>query len=302
MSKQVQKVIISVIMPAYNEEKRIAICFHRVVRALEEYGQPFEIILEEDGNTDRTPQIIDNLAGKYAFVKALHFPRRMGKGFGTRMGLEASNGDLIVLLDSDMEYPPERIPDLLRGIDANDVTVGARSLWRNVKNGEVRAIRALLSRIYNVIVKILFKVDPQRIQDLQSGFKAFKRGVIEAIQPITSNGFEIDSEILIKALRKGFKIGFIPVTYTYKGDSKVDIIRDPVKMLLSVLRWKLDEKFRTRGERHLKVRYLGFPMRVTPEKVPIGPSWSPTESGSCIDGQPLSQEINFRVKNLGESQ
>ncbi len=235
-----EKIEVSVIMPAYNEEERIETCFHRVLGSLKKYGQTFEIILEEDGSTDRTPEIIDKLADEYPFVKALHFPRKMGKGFGVRNGLEAAQGGLIVMIDSDVEYPPERIPDLLTSIDGNDIIVGARSTWKNVKNGEVRMIRALLSRMYGIIVRALFKVDFNGIKDFQSGFKAFRREVIEAIQPITSNGFEIDTEILIKALRKGFRVGVIPITYTYKGNSKVNIVSDPFKMFLSILGWKIN--------------------------------------------------------------
>lgn len=240
MAENSEKVVVSVIMPAYNEEKRIEACFNKVAESLEKYGQPFEIILEEDGSTDKTPEIIDKLAGKYPFVKALHFPRRMEKGFGVRKCFEIAEGEYIVLIDSDMEYPPERIPDLLDKINGNDIVVGSRSVWRNVKDGKAKVFRALLSHLYGFIIKKLFGVS---LKDYQSGFKAFKREVIEAIQPITSNGFEIDSEILIKAAKKGFRIDFLPITYTYKGNSKVSVISDPLKMLFSLLVWKINGKF-----------------------------------------------------------
>ncbi|MCW4020876.1 MAG: hypothetical protein NWF14_06590, partial [Candidatus Bathyarchaeota archaeon] len=143
------------------------------------------------------------------------------------------------LIDSDMEYPPEKIPDLLNSINGNDIVVGSRSIWRNRKNGKTKVFRAFLSRTYCKLVENLFDVS---LGDYQSGFKAFGRRVIEAIQPLKSNGFEIDSEILIKAHKRGFKIGFIPVTYTYKGNSKVNIFRDSSRMLVAVLRWKMNGK------------------------------------------------------------
>ncbi|MCS7120148.1 MAG: glycosyltransferase family 2 protein [Nitrososphaerota archaeon] len=239
MSSAQEKPIISVIMPAYNEEERLEECFERVYEALKRYGKPFEIILEEDGSSDMTPQIIDKLAKSHSNVKALHFPRRMGKGFGVRRCFEEARGEFIVLIDSDLEYPPEKIPDMLDAIDGNDIIVGSRKIWINRNNGNIKLIRAYLSRIYGFFIKHMFGV---RFEDLQTGFKAFRRNVIEAIQPLTSNGFEIDSEILIKAARRGFRIGYIPVTYNYKGNSKVSIYRDPVKMFFSLLKWKLNGK------------------------------------------------------------
>ena len=241
---------VSVIMPAYNEEQVIEECFHRVVRTLKRYGKTFEIILEEDGSTDRTPQIIDELADKYHFVKALHFPRRMGKGFGVRMSLNVSKGGLIVLLDSDMEYPPEKIPALLDEMNGVDIVVGGRTDWRNRKT---KVWRLLSSIIYVLLLKFLFGTDGLR--DPQSGFKAYKREVMEAVSPLTSNGFEIDTEILLKALKKGYGVKHLPVTYIYKGNSKVDMLRDPLRMLLSVLSWRINGTFKARKRRRKRIRY-----------------------------------------------
>jgi len=241
MSKGVK---VSVIMPSYNEEKRIEACFNRVVEALRNYGETFEIILEEDGSTDNTPEIIDMIAKKYSFVEAIHHPGRMGKGFGVRKCLERAKGEFIVLIDSDLEYPPERIPDLLSSIDGADIVVGARYMWRNITNSKTRRVRAIASDVYGFIIRTLF--DFHEPVDIQSGFKAFRRRTIESISPLTSNGFEIDSEILIKGQRKGFIISCIPVTYTYKGNSKVNILLDPMKMLFSILEWKANGKFDAR--------------------------------------------------------
>jgi len=237
MDEKLDRATVSVIMPAYNEEKYIETCFNRVVEVLGEYGQPFEIILEEDGSSDTTPMIMDKLGVEHPYAKVLHFPVRMGKGFGIRKCFEKAEGEYVVLIDSDMEYPPEKIPDLLDGIDGRDIVVGSRSIWKNRRDGKVKALRVLLSGTYCMLVEKLFGVT---LRDYQSGFKAFRRRVIVAIQPLASNGFEIDSEILIKAQRKGFKIGFVPVTYTYKGESKVNIFLDSTKMFFSLLRWNVN--------------------------------------------------------------
>jgi len=241
MNSEEGRAAVSVIMPAYNEEKSIEACFYEVFEALEGYGKPFEIILEEDGSTDRTPSMIDRLAKKHGNTKVLHFAKRMGKGFGIRKCLEVARGECIVFIDSDGEYPAEKIPEFIDVINSYDVVVGARSKWVDQKGGN-RVLRALLSRTYGLLVRRLLGVD---LQDYQSGLKAFRRQVIDAIEPLESSGFEIDSEMLLKAERKGFKITSIAITYSFRGDSKVNIVLDSVKMLLALLDWKLESDTRT---------------------------------------------------------
>jgi len=237
MNLEEGRAAVSVIMPAYNEEKSIKACFYGVVEALEGYGKPFEIILEEDGSTDRTPLMMDRLAKKHRHTKVLHFPKRMGKGFGIKKCLEVAQGECIISIDSDAEYPAEKIPEFVNKTKRYDVVVGSRSKWIDQKGGNTKVLRALLSRIYGLLVRRMFGVD---LRDYQSGLKAFRRQVIKAIQPLKSNGFEIDSEMLLKAERRGFTIGSIAITYTFKGNSKVNIVLDSVKMFLALLDWKLE--------------------------------------------------------------
>jgi glycosyltransferase involved in cell wall biosynthesis len=262
MAEKTEKVFVSVIMPAYNEDKRIEACFNKVAEVLKDYGKPFEVILEEDGSTDKTPEIIDSLAGKYSYVRVLHFRRKMGKGFGIRKCFEIAKGEYIVLIDSDMEYPPEKIPELLEKMNGNDIVVGSRSIWKNRKNGNVKVVRVHLSRTYSMLIRRLFGIS---LKDYQSGFKAFRYEVIKTIQPLTSNGFEIDSEILIKALERGYKIGFIPIAYSYKGNSKVNIFSDSIRMLLSLLRWNFNS---AKGSSCEKKRKTIVPSCATPAYIP----------------------------------
>jgi len=221
-------------MPAYNEEKYLEECFFRVVKVLKDYGRSFEVILEEDGSTDRTPQIMDRLARDYPMVRVLHFPKRMGKGFGIKKCLKISRGRRIVLIDSDMEYPPERIVDLLNELDRADIAIGGRIYADHYKT---KVLRYLASRIYGLILRTLFGIE--KLYDPQSGLKAYRREVIEDVSPLISNGFEIDTEILLKAVKKGYRIGYISIKYRYKGNSKVNIFKDSLKMFISILKWRI---------------------------------------------------------------
>ena len=237
MVEKIGKVVVSVVMPAYNEEGRIEACFNKVAEVLKEYGQSFEIILEEDGSTDRTPEIIDRLAKEHQNVKALHYSKRMGKGFGIKRCFEEANGEYIVLIDSDLEYPPEQIPKLLEKIDGAAMVIGVRKFRGRLP--EKVLLRSIASKIYCLVIKLLFRVNG--LHDPQAGFKVFKREALERISPLVCNGFEIDTEILVKAVRRGFKIDTVPVTYTYKGNSKVNVKIDPFKMLIGLLMWRVKE-------------------------------------------------------------
>lgn len=224
--------MISVIIPAYNEEKTIERCFQRVYNVLSSKGYEFEIFLEQEGSYDRTPLIIERIAREYDSVHSISFSERKGKGFGIKKCLEKSKGNIIVVLDADLEYPPEKIPEMVEKI----MKGGADLVVAQRVDVERSLLRKILSSIYRIILRILFGKD---FLDPQSGLKAIRREVIDEIWPIESDGFEIDSEILVKASKRGFSITYVPVKYVYRGSSRVNVLRDPFKMLLSLLKWRL---------------------------------------------------------------
>jgi glycosyltransferase involved in cell wall biosynthesis len=223
-----EKPNISIVIPAYNEEGNIERCFISVTRVIERYGMDYEIILEEDGSTDKTPEIIDALANRYPNVTALHESKRRGKGFGIKKGMGEAKGEILAIIDGDMEYPPENLPDMFRLIDFYDIVIGIKS-----EKSKKRLHRAILSKLHNLTLRMLFEMD---LQGSQSGLKVFRRVAFEAVKPLMSNGFEIDTEILVKAIRKGYRVYCIPVVYRYKGSTRVNIFKDPIKMLISILR------------------------------------------------------------------
>ncbi|RLG41963.1 MAG: hypothetical protein DRO05_02510 [Thermoproteota archaeon] len=224
--------MISVVVPAYNEERTIEECFKRIYSVLKDSGYEFEVLLEQDGSSDQTPHIIEELSRKFENVEAISFPERRGKGFGIRKCLERVRGDIIVLIDADLEYPPEKIPEMVEIISNGeaDIVVARRV------NSRRCFVRSFLSSIYRFILLVLFG---KNFHDPQSGLKAVKREVIDEIWPIASDGFEIDAEILIKAHNNGFKISYVPIKYAYRGESKVSVLKDPLKMLSSLIKWRL---------------------------------------------------------------
>lgn len=172
--------------------------------------------------TDRTPEIIDALTKRYSNVTAFHDRKRRGKGFGIKKGLEVAKGEKLAFIDSDMEYAPESLPNMVKSIGPYDIVIGVR------RGSKQRAgNRIIFSKLHHIIMKVFFHVN---LPDIQSGLKVMKREIFEKVKPLTSNGFEIDSEILVKAVRKGYKVGCVPIIYHPKGSSKVNLVRDPLKM------------------------------------------------------------------------
>jgi glycosyltransferase involved in cell wall biosynthesis len=224
--------MISVIIPAYNEEKTLEKCFRRIYKVLSEARYDFEIFLEQEGSSDRTPTIMKEISNKYSRVHFLSFPKRRGKGFGIKKCLKRAVGDLIVIIDADLEYPPEKIPEMIEKIEKGeaDIVVARRI------NAERSFMRKTLSLLYRFLLRALFG---KNFYDPQSGLKAIRRRVIEEIWPIDSNGFEIDAEILIKSSKKGFSISYIPIKYVHRGNSRVSVVKDSLKMLTSLIKWRL---------------------------------------------------------------
>jgi len=148
------------------------------------------------------------------------------------MVLRMSRFEILPTVLSHLEYPPERIPEMVEKIrrDEADIVVARRI-------SEKRSfIKKSLSFFYRVILRALFG---RNFLDPQSGLKALRREVIEQIWPVESDGFEIDAEILIKASKKGFSIIYVLIEYTHRGTSRVSVIKDPIRMLLSLIKWRL---------------------------------------------------------------
>jgi len=224
--------MISVVVPAFNEEETIEECFQRIYSTLKRSQYEFEVLLEQDGSSDQTPRIIEELARKYGNVRAISFPKRRGKGFGIKKCLERAMGDIIIVIDADLEYPPEKIPEMVEMILGGeaDIVVAKRV------NARRSLVRKFLGYLYRFVLMAFFG---KNFFDPQSGLKAIRRKVIDEIRPIISDGFEIDAEILVKASKKGFSISYVPVKYVHRGCSRVNVLRDPFRMLLSLVKWRL---------------------------------------------------------------
>lgn len=228
---------ISVIIPCYNEEDNIEECIKRIP----ELNQGYEIIVVDDGSTDRTAEVAKKIDRKN--LKVIRYTPNMGKGRAIRVGIDNASGDIMAQVDADSQFPPEELPRLIEPIlnGEADIVFGSRFLPESTtQEGSL----TILKRIANFVVSGLISlVCMQRITDIQAGFKAWKSNVIRELN-IREKSFAYEPEIAIMAAKKGYKITEVPVNYKmrHSGSSNVNLLRDGVIIPLAILRIKLFRK------------------------------------------------------------
>lgn len=199
---------ISVLIPAYHEGENLP----KLIEALERTLQDdFEIIIINDGNLDGSVEIIKNLEMKYREVKSLFSDKRRGKTRAIKEGFKESRGDIMLLMDADLQYLPEDIPKLIEASKHADVVNGLRA---DRKDGLDRKIE---SKVYNFLVGLFFNV---KFQDCNSGLKVFKREVLEDIMPQLRPGWH--RFLLVLAEKGGYKVVEKPIKHCKRaaGQSK----------------------------------------------------------------------------------
>ena len=221
-----------VIIPAYNEERRVK---KTLLDYLNFFSRKvnFELLVMMDGCTDRTPEIVKELASKYKRIKYKNYKKRLGKGTAVLTGFKIANGDLISFTDADNSISPEEFYKLVNKINGSDAVISSRYMKNSVILSSQGGIRRISSRIFNLIVRFLFDIP---YKDTQCGAKVFKKNVIEKILPeMMSKGFEFDAELVWRINNHGFKISEIPIVWENKPGSTIRP-RSTLFMLLGILR------------------------------------------------------------------
>lgn len=240
---------LSLVIPAFNEEHRLAETLAAVTSFVEARGSAMEVILVDDGSTDRTADVADRFAAGQPWLQVLTIPHR-GKAAALRAGMQAARGDLIAFSDADLATPLRFLDDLRRAINGGcDVAIGSREGAGARRVGEPH-YRHVMGRAFNWLVRML--VLPG-IQDTQCGFKLFrgevvtqvlKRSRLYADPGETISGPRVtafDVEMLVVARRLGYRICAVPVVWTYGEQSKVHPARDTWHNLTDVLRVRIND-------------------------------------------------------------
>jgi len=219
MEGRVRDLDLSVVVPCYNEEENLRELVGRTVRAAESEGiGRFEILLVDDGSTDTTGTVIDELAGDYPQVVPVRHPENCGIVAGWRSGFERSQGRVVLTTDADLQYAPEDIPTLFRECDSGswDLVQGWRKNYR-----EKSLLRKLLSYGFSGILRLLFFLP---LHDVKSGFIAYRREVFEDILDYRFRYFSFQSLPTVAAHFKGYRIKQVPITFhqRFAGASSIE--------------------------------------------------------------------------------
>ncbi|HWQ45256.1 MAG TPA: dolichyl-phosphate beta-glucosyltransferase [Longilinea sp.] len=229
--------LLSLILPAHNEETRLPQCLDKVDQFLKKQPYTYEVIVVENGSRDDTLRVAQSYTSRLPYLKVIHETNR-GKGLAVRTGMLAAQGDYRFFADVDFSMPIEELPRFFppQFPDAQ-ITIASREAPGAVRYDEPE-IRHLTGRVFNNLVRIIAL---SGLQDSQCGFKCFRADAAEAaFSRQTIMGWTFDVEVLFIARLHHFNITEVPIPWYYKSESKIRLLNDSWHMFWDLLsiRWK----------------------------------------------------------------
>lgn len=200
---------LSVVMPAYNEEKHIEDNLLKASEIISKFVKNYEIIAVNDGSSDNTKLMMAKASEKDSNIKYISYDTNHGKGYAITSGVKLAQGEYIAFLDSDLELNPSMLRYFLKALHATDADIAIGSKMHKNSKLDYPLSRKILSIGYFIILKLLFNLN---IKDTQTGIKLFKGSIIKSIcKSLTTTGFAFDIEILATAAKKSYKIIEMPI-------------------------------------------------------------------------------------------
>jgi len=233
------KPFLSIVIPAYNEEHRLPKTLEQVFNFLQ--GQPYtsEVVVIENGSTDRTLEVARSFARTCRDLVVLSESQK-GKGLAVRRGMLAAQGEYRFMCDADFSMPVAEIPRFLPpAIEGYDVAIASREAPGAVRYNEP-FYRHLVGRVFNALIR---NIALPGFHDTQCGFKCFRGPVAEDIFPLqTLVGWSFDVEVLYIARQRGFRIVELPVPWYFNPESKISVLHDSARMALDLLAIRINSR------------------------------------------------------------
>ena len=230
---------ISIIIAAFNEEKRIIPSLLKIKEYINKQNIPYEIIVVDDGSTDHTHTVVRDLIKDIPYLKVIHYAPNKGKGHALRTGVLASKGEIILLSDADLSTPIEELSKLLPLIYNHkcDIAIGSRALALSEIVKKQPWWRQSMGKFFNKLVKALVIED---FKDTQCGFKVFRGDIARNLfKEAQIDRFAYDVEILAIGKKKGCKIVEAPVRWINSPESKVNPVKDSLQMFGDLLKIRM---------------------------------------------------------------
>jgi len=229
---------LSIVIPAYNECGRILATLQSVVECVRARGWRAEVLVVNDGSTDRTAEIVRGFQSQAPEVRLLENPGNRGKGYSVRAGMLQAKSDIIMFTDSDLSAPIEEADRLFAAIAGGaDIAIGSRWLESGRQTHRQPIYRQFFGRCFNALTRFVMGLP---FADTQCGFKAFTREAAHTVfqlQTIERWGF--DPEILFIAIKRGYRVVEVAVSWAHDERSRMSYLRDGFKMLqeIAIIRW-----------------------------------------------------------------
>lgn len=230
--------LLSIIIPAHNEETRLPTSLEKINTFLE--NQPFEseVLIVENGSQDRTFEIAQEFEHRYPYIRALS-EKMAGKGLAVKRGMLEASGKYRFIADADLSMPIKELTLFLPPqAPEYDVAIASREAPGSERIGEP-TYRHWIGRMFNLLVRL---ITLPGIQDTQCGFKCFRSELAdELFHEQTLDGWGFDVEILYIARKRGYNIIEIPIHWYFNPGSRVHILRDSIAMFLDLIRIRLND-------------------------------------------------------------
>lgn len=225
---------LSIVTSMYNESANVETYIKEVLKDFNDFKKSFEMVIVNNGSTDNTGILCKEHASKYPKkIKVVDLaPPSLGKGNGIRTGIENASGDFVALIDGDLEQYPADIIDIIEKMEKENygMIVG----WR--KNRVITLKRKILSRVYNIIVRVMFGIP---VKDAAGQPRVFRREAIQGID-IKSKRWNIEIELPHKVKKRGFRVGYMSVRHRFRhaGESKINMVQ-AYKIFADLLKYRI---------------------------------------------------------------
>ncbi len=252
---------LSVVIPAHNEAESISTTLESTVAELDQHGIDYEIIVVDDASGDGTSDVVAGIAADNPNVRCLRSPNPPGFGYAVRAGLDAYTGDAVAVMMADLSDSPRDLVLYYRVLEQGyDCAFGTRFGYGGRIHDYPR-FKLIMNRIVNVGIRFLFQ---HGYNDTTNAFKAYRREVVDQIQPLLSNHFNLTVEMPLKAIVRGYNYAVVPVSWSNRrhGQSKLNLQEMGSRYVFIVLYVWLEAHL-SRGD----YRRLDAPQSETPERL-----------------------------------
>lgn len=235
-----QSIHLSIIIPAYNEEPNLGQTLEDIASYLNQSNENYEVIVVNDGSTDKTAEIAKEKAGLFKNLRLLENPGNRGKGYAVKNGVLQAHGELVLFMDADNSTRINQLPKLVEAIkQGNDIAIASRripgaeiDIWQPLH-------RRIMGNFYILATRLILGTN---VRDFNCGFKLFTKRSAQKLFPlITRNDWSFDAELIFLAGKFGLKLIEVPVKWQDKRTSKVKPIQDGIKSFISLFKIRSDQ-------------------------------------------------------------